>query len=157
MWRLLRLQAQQVCREQMHLRLAQDAAPLDVPASPGATPTPARRAPLQDAGPRPVVASLASLPSRTQDEARQGLSLRFEGDSWIDIRDREGKVLEQALVHDGDERHYDAGDVGAVVLGNAGVVQLRQHGREADLAPYMRANVARFTVSSDGSLAPAAD
>ena len=137
--------------------VAQDAAPLDVPASPGATPTPARRAPLQDAGPRPVVASLASLPSRTQDEARQGLSLRFEGDSWIDIRDREGKVLEQALVHDGDERHYDAGDVGAVVLGNAGVVQLRQHGREADLAPYMRANVARFTVSSDGSLAPAAD
>jgi len=73
------------------------------------------------------------------------------------VRDREGKVLEQALVHAGEQRRYDAGAVGAMVLGNASVVQLRQQGRTTDLAPYMRANVARFTVSSDGSLAPAAD
>jgi cytoskeleton protein RodZ len=44
-----------------------------------------------------------------------------------------------------------------VVLGNAAAVEVRTRGKTRDLAPYMRANVARFTVSSDGSLAPAAD
>jgi len=136
--------------------VARDAAPLDVPAAPGAPQSPARRAPARDVGPSPVVASLASLPARPAPQD-PGLTLQFGGDSWIDVRDREGKVLEQALVHAGEQRRYDAGAVGAMVLGNASVVQLRQQGRTTDLAPYMRANVARFTVSSDGSLAPAAD
>ena len=92
-----------------------------------------------------------------QGDAGQGLSLHFSGDSWIEILDREGGTLEQALVHDGDERRFDAGEVGAVVLGNASVVEVRQQGRVADLTPFLRANVARFTVSSDGSLAPATD
>ncbi|HLT44393.1 MAG TPA: RodZ domain-containing protein [Luteimonas sp.] len=139
--------------------VAQDAAPLDVPVAPGAT-DPAPDGPaLVDEGPRPVVASLASLPARKAPATatRQGLSLRFSGDSWIEISDREGRSLEQVLVHAGDERHYDAGTVGSVVLGNASVVDVRLQGRSADLSPFMRANVARFTVSSDGSLAPAAD
>ena len=136
--------------------VAQDAAPLDVPATPAAGAAPADRRLAPDAGPRPVVASLASLPARPAQEPA-GLSLRFSGDSWIEILDREGRTVEQALVHEGDVRHYEAGKVGSVVLGNAGVVEVRQDGRTADLSPYLRANVARFTVSSDGSLAPAAD
>ncbi len=136
--------------------VAQDAAPLDVPAAPGAGAAPVDRNLVHDAGPRPVVASLASLPARAAQE-QAGLSLRFNGDSWIEILDREGRTLEQALVHDGDARHYATGEVGSVVLGNAEVVEVRQDGRAADLSPYLRANVARFTVSSDGSLAPAAD
>ena len=146
---------------QSHLDMAtvaQDAAPLDVPVAPG-TIDPAPDGPAQvDEGPRPVVASLASLPARKAPAAaRQGLSLRFSGDSWIEVSDREGRSLEQVLVHAGDERHYDAGAVGSVVLGNASVVDVRLGGRSADLSPFMRANVARFTVSSDGSLAPATD
>ena len=138
--------------------VAQDAAPLDVPAPAGAGQPPARNMPARDPGPSPVVASLASLPARApQGDAGQGLSLHFSGDSWIEILDREGGTLEQALVHDGDERRFDAGEVGAVVLGNASAVEVRQQGRVADLTPFLRANVARFTVSSDGSLAPATD
>lgn len=142
-----------------HLDLvAQDAAPLDVPATPGTQRAPAHVRPAQ-AGPRPVVASLASLASlpARDDAGAGGLSLHFNGDSWIEISDRQGHALEQALVHAGDAREYDPGEVGAVVLGNASVVEVRQDGRETDLSPYLRANVARFTVSSDGSLAPAAD
>ena len=82
---------------------------------------------------------------------------RSSGDSWIEISGRDGRSLEQALVHAGDTRQYAAGEVGAVVLGNASVVEIHQQGRATDLSPYLRANVARFTVSSDGSLAPAAD
>jgi cytoskeleton protein RodZ len=44
-----------------------------------------------------------------------------------------------------------------VVLGNASAVEVQQAGSTVDIAPYRRANVARFTVSSDGSLAPVAD
>ena len=44
-----------------------------------------------------------------------------------------------------------------LVLGNAAAVEVQQAGSTVDLTPYKRANVARFTVSSDGSLAPVAD
>jgi cytoskeleton protein RodZ len=144
-----------------HVELAaSDAAPLDAPASPRPAATAARQAPARATvssvaadGPHPLVASLAALPPREAPV----LVLQFEGDSWTQVIGPDGQVLEQALLHAGDRRAYDAGEVGGVVLGNAGAVRVASHGREADLAPYLRANVARFTVSSDGSLAPAAD
>jgi cytoskeleton protein RodZ len=142
-----------------HMELAAgDAAPLDAPASPQASPaaprTPRRAQPAASGdGPHPLVASLASLPPREAP----ALALQFEGDSWAQVVAPDGRILEAALLHAGDRRAYDAGEVGGVVLGNAGAVRVSTGGRAADLAPYLRANVARFTVSSDGSLAPAAD
>lgn len=146
-----------------HMELAAgDAAPLDAPASPQPAHAAIRRAPARAPnpgtgttgdGPHPLVASLAALPPREAP----ALALQFEGDSWARVIGPDGQLLEQALLHAGDRRDYAAGEVGAVVLGNAGAVRVINHGREADLAPFARANVARFTVSSDGSLAPAAD
>jgi len=134
--------------------VAHDAAPLDVPATQPGMQVPANAARRNaDDGPRPLVASLASLPPRSAP----GLSLRFEGDSWVQVTDADGKTIEQTLVHAGENRNYDPGEVAAVVLGNASAVEVRSRGQARDLAPYMRANVARFTVSSDGSLAPAVD
>jgi cytoskeleton protein RodZ len=140
------------------LAAAGDAAPLDAPATLHAAPA-GRQAPHRTApatgndGPHPLVASLAALPPREAP----ALALEFEGDSWAQVIAPDGRVLEQALMHDGDRRRYAPGEVAGVVLGNAGAVRVSSHGREADLSPYLRANVARFTVSSDGSLAPAAD
>ena len=144
-----------------HMELAAgDAAPLDAPASPQPAHAETRRAAARTPnsgttadGPHPLVASLAALPPREAP----ALALQFEGDSWARVIGPDGQLLEQALLHAGDRRDYAAGEVGAVVLGNAGAVRVSNHGREADLAPFLRANVARFTVSSDGSLAPAAD
>jgi cytoskeleton protein RodZ len=135
--------------------VAHDAAPLDVPATQRGTSPPADARPRDrvDPGPRPLVASLAPLPQRSAP----GLVLSFEGDSWMQVIGEDGETLEQTLVRSGEERSYDAGEVTAVVLGNAAAVEVRTRGKTRDLAPYMRANVARFTVSSDGSLAPAAD
>lgn len=139
---------------------AGDSAPLDAPASSQPVRVATRKAPAQAAdsgtasdGPHPLVASIAALPPREAP----ALALQFEGDSWAQVIAPDGQLLEQALMHAGDRRSYAAGEVGAVVLGNAGAVRVSSGGREADLAPYLRANVARFTVSSDGSLAPAAD
>lgn len=133
-------------------QVAYDAAPLDAPAASDRQPASEPR----DRGvaePRPLVASLAPMPQR----AAPALSLRFEGDSWLQVFDADGKVLEQALVKAGEKRSYDAGEAASVVLGNGAAVEVRTQGKARDLSPYMRANVARFTVSSDGSLAPAAD
>ena len=61
------------------------------------------------------------------------------------------------MLKSGDERHYDAGQVGRVVLGNANAVEVQHSGSIVDLKPYQHANVARFAVSSDGSVVPASE
>lgn len=114
---------------------------------------------------RPFVASMAPLQTRrpaaataSQDSpAPPALTLRFNGDSWVEVLSGNGDPLEQALVRAGAERTYRAGEVGRVVLGNAEAVEVSRFGRVQDIGQFQRANVARFTVSSDGSLAPATD
>ena len=66
----------------------------------------------------------------------------------------DGSVIEQALVQPGQQRVFKSGQLGQAVLGNAQAIAVQYQGRPVDLAPYIRANVARFTVSSDGSLQP---
>src|SRR5690606_40600346 len=108
--------------------VAHEGAPLDAPAT-DATRSPAPAEPATD--PHPLVASLAPIPARAP-----ALSLRFSGESWVEVMDAEGKVLEQALLHAGDRRKYEPGEVGSVVLGNASAVEVRQQGRKADIAPF---------------------
>ncbi|MEN1971183.1 RodZ domain-containing protein [Luteimonas sp. MJ204] len=120
--------------------------PTAVPVQRGPTPLVASMAPVQRHAPIPV----ASLPV----EAEGALELRVDADSWVEITAPDGSLIEQSLLGAGAVRSFAAGEVGRVVLGNAGAVAVRRDGVEQDLSPYLRANVARFTVSSDGSLAP---
>ena len=69
----------------------------------------------------------------------------------------DGQVLESGLRKAGEQRTYAAGQVGYMKLGNAPAVRVLHEGEVQDLAPYLRASVARFGVSSDGSLAPPAE
>ena len=101
----------------------------------------------------PYVASLTPLPRN----ATNGLSLRMIGDSWVQIDAPGGANLEYGLLKAGEERSFRSGEVGRVVLGNAAAVEVQQAGSTVDLTPYKRANIARFAVSSDGSLVPVAD
>lgn len=102
----------------------------------------------------PLVASFTSLP-RTAMAAAPRLSLTFNGDSWVQVFAADGGLLEQGILQAGQSRRYAAGEVGRIVLGNSSAVAVAQAGKPVDLAPFSRANVARFTLSSDGSLAPA--
>lgn len=85
------------------------------------------------------------------------LNLRFRGESWVQITAPDGTSIEKALLKAGDERSYSKGQVGRIVLGNAAAVEVQHAGSTVDLTPFQRANVARFAVSSEGSLAPVAD
>lgn len=125
----------------------------------------------RSAGESPVMASLGPFysPALTQapavpaaplaaaaatSGADGGLTLELRGDSWVEVLDRQGHRLEQGLLRAGETRRFAPGTVGKVSLGNAAAVEVRMNGEITDIAAFRRANVARFTVSSEGSLTP---
>lgn len=129
---------------------------LDLPAQQGPAPQVAAVSP----GPverQPLVASMAALPDpRAAMPAKPTLSLRLTGDSWVEVFAPDGSLVEKALLVGGQSRTYELRRVGRVLLGNSNAVEVRRGGEAVDLAPFSRANVARFALSSDGSLAPVA-
>jgi cytoskeleton protein RodZ len=135
--------------------------PLDAPA--GYSSTESGTAPLADsagaasnamapAADAPVMASLTpTMPASASAE----IVLRFRGESWVDIVDRKGARVERGVVAAGTERRYAADQLSQVTLGNASVVDVSVAGSALDLSPYREANVAHFTVSSDGKISSA--
>ncbi len=105
--------------------------------------------------PTAVIASLAPVTHRPA--APPFLALEFAAQSWLRVVAADGRIIEEALLAAGESRSYASGEVGQVSLGNAGAVDVRRRGAVQDLTGFQRANVARFTVSSDGSLQPVAD
>jgi cytoskeleton protein RodZ len=132
---------------------------LDAPAS--STTALAVDAPGQDDAPvaqePTVVASMTPTLSPRQAATADALVLRLTGDSWVQVTAPDGRTLEKGLLSAGQVRTYKSGEVGRITLGNASAVVVQRGDRAQDLAPFRRANVARFTVSSDGSLAPVRD
>ncbi|MGQ5244360.1 helix-turn-helix domain-containing protein [Xanthomonas arboricola] len=139
-----------------------------MPEAPG-TGTPANAATQPASAPReqpaPYIASMTPVPRATPEvqtpavsAASSGsLSLSFSGDSWVQILAPDGSAVEKALVRAGERRSYSPGQVGRIVLGNASAVEVQQGGSIVDVKPFQRANVARFAVSSDGSVVPASE
>ena len=137
-----------------------DVIPAAVPVAGGDTPDPAAPVAVEAAKPSapaaPYLASLTPVPRPAAAPAPQAgaLSLQFKGDSWVDISGPDGATVEKALIKSGETRSFAPGQVARMVLGNASAVEVQQAGTIVDLSPYQRANVARFTVSSDGSVVP---
>ncbi|MGY6519703.1 MAG: helix-turn-helix domain-containing protein [Lysobacteraceae bacterium] len=122
---------------------------------------PLERPTLQDAVevPETVVASMSPFrrverqaPPTPTAPAPVGIELHFRGESWVEVFDRDGQRIEQALMRAGSRLSYEPGRVGRVTLGNAGVVDVLSDGETRDTSAFARANVARFEVSSDGRL-----
>jgi cytoskeleton protein RodZ len=120
-------------------------APLDV--------VPSQTASAQPPARTPMVASIAPLGTPA---ATAPVEIRFNGDSWVQVFGTDGSIVEKGLLHAGERRTLQGDAVRGLVLGNAAAVTVTVDGRPVDLTPYTRANVARFTLSSDGSLAPSA-
>lgn len=142
-----------------HLDGRVDTVPLDAATAPAAASgapgdaaaTPANAVPAQQG---PLVASMTPpMPVRAAT-AEPGLAVSFGGESWVRLTAADGSVIEQALIPAGETRSFKAGELGRAVIGNAEAVSVRLRGQPVDLTPYVRANVVRFTVSSDGSLQP---
>ena len=131
-----------------HLSNAGDAAPLDLPVD-----VIGQAKPATPATPRTVVASMA--PVAAPPAAANDIVIRTRGESWITVTGIDGGNLEQGLVPADSERRYAAAQVARLTIGNASAVEVEHQGRKLDLGGFSRANVARFTVSSDGSFVAA--
>src|SRR3546814_12516558 len=107
----------------------QEAAPLDLPADQLAAS--AERSKPASTEPSTVVASMASLPQR--HAAAPALSLRFSGESWVQVVAPDGRSIEEALLEAGDTRRYAAVQVGHLVLRTAVAGEMRLLGDTRDM------------------------
>ncbi len=104
--------------------------------------------------PPPLVASITPPLPQQRAVAATDLTVSFSGESWVKLTAPDGAMVEQALVQPGQQRVFPPGRIGKAVLGNAQAVSVQYRGQPLDLKPYIRGNVVRFAVSSDGSLQP---
>ena len=72
--------------------------------------------------------------------------LEFEEESWVEIRDRNERVIFSRLNPPGTEQRIDGMPPFSVVVGNAQGVRLTYDGKPVDLAPHTRIDVARLVL-----------
>jgi cytoskeleton protein RodZ len=87
----------------------------------------------------------APTPAATAAGARR-IALRFEQESWVEIRGRGDKLLMAQLNPAGSERIVEGRPPFSVVIGNAHHVRITYEDRPVDLTPHIRVEVARFTL-----------
>ncbi len=74
------------------------------------------------------------------------IRLSFTRDAWVEIRDRTGAVVFSQLSPAGAQRVVRGTPPFALVVGNASGVAVAFDGRDIDLAPYTRTDVAHLTL-----------
>lgn len=74
------------------------------------------------------------------------IRLQLSGDSWIEIKDANGKVIFADLMRAGMSKTIEIVPPVNVLLGNAEAVTLEYNGAVFDHKPYLRQNMARFTL-----------
>jgi cytoskeleton protein RodZ len=87
-----------------------------------------------------VAASAGPKPGERQ------VMLEFEDESWVEIRDRDGRVILWQLNLRGTRQVVSGRPPLSFVIGNAHGVRLTYDDRPVDLAPHTRTDVARMTL-----------
>src|SRR5437879_12974173 len=109
----------------------------DVPAAPAAPSVSAAETP----------AAQAQQPSGGGgggNEAR--IRLEFDRESWVEIRDRDGKTLMSQLNPAGSRRLVLGRPPLSLVIGSGTAVRLTYNDKPVDLKPYIQIEVARLTL-----------
>ncbi len=104
-----------------------------------------------DTDPVAVPEAVAEIPAAPEPRPRETrLSLRLDEDAWIDIRDATGRKLAFGLLGAGTRRELRGVPPLRLKIGNADAVHLQVDGRDYDLSPHMRGDVARFRIQGEG-------
>ncbi len=108
-------------------------------------------APRVDAASQEVPPMLASLsPFRVSspgESAEAPLELKFDQDSWVDVRDQADAKLAYSVIRAGEQRSFNSGESFSVSIGNVGGVRVVIAGDALDLTPFTKGNVAKFSLS----------
>jgi cytoskeleton protein RodZ len=115
---------------------------------------PAARAPLEPAREPVAVTGVplaaaespaAEAPPATSPRPHR-LVLRFEKQSWVEIRGGDGRILTSQLNPAGSEKIVEGTPPFYVVIGNAQHVRLTYDDRPIDLMPHVKVEVARLSL-----------
>ncbi|HRQ06238.1 MAG TPA: DUF4115 domain-containing protein [Nitrosomonas halophila] len=135
----------------------QTAIDLSLPMAPSSPVEPSGRPPVVAQQAPTVTAALPALPqslaadasvAEAPDDGMRSLHFAFSRDSWVKVKDSDGKVILEKTHARGTERMITGKPPLYLVIGNAHGVALTYNGRTVDLAPYTRGNddVARFSL-----------
>ena len=126
--------------------------------APAEAPPPQAAAPVAPPAPAPekpapvAVAALvpqATSPAAAQPQATGGegkIRMEYAGESWVEIRDRDGQMLMSQLNPTGSRRVVSGRAPLSLVIGNAANVRLIYNDQAVDLKPYIQIEVARLTL-----------
>ncbi len=92
-------------------------------------------------------AAATSSAEATSAAGMRRIELRFERESWVEIRGSNGRTLLVSQMHaGGTERVVEGEPPFALVIGNARHVRLAYEGKRVDLAPHIKVEVARLSL-----------
>ena len=86
-----------------------------------------------------------AAPPPAADGSRR-IVMKFERESWVEVRGRDGKTLLSRLNAAGSEQTVEGQPPFSLVIGNAQHVRMSYEDRPIDLAPHVKVEVARFTL-----------
>jgi cytoskeleton protein RodZ len=121
--------------------------------APVAEPKPVEEPPATE---KPQVVLEMEAPAKPKPEAApkpaplpitRRLVLRMEEAAWLEVRDGTGRSLVSSLNPAGTERAVRGQPPFQLVIGNAAHVELTYDGKRVDLKPYVRGELARFTLN----------
>lgn len=101
--------------------------------------------PAEPAAP-PAAPSSGPLSSAHAATISHRLAFDFERDSWVEVKDGDGRVLHSQLNHGGTTQVIEGKPPFALIIGNASTVRLQYDEREIDLRPHTKVEVARLAL-----------
>ena len=96
--------------------------------------------------PSPAVGERRSPLQRETVLHAQRIELVFDRESWVEIKDADGRIVFSQLNPPGSRRDVVGEAPFSIIIGNATGVKLRYNNADVDLAPYTRTDVARLTL-----------
>jgi cytoskeleton protein RodZ len=84
--------------------------------------------------------------ARSAPAGQRALHFQFDQDSWVEVRDRNDKIIFSKLNKAGSEQRVTGTPPLKLVVGNARSVRLDLDEKPVDLAPHIGVTVARLTL-----------
>ncbi len=95
----------------------------------------------------PAASAEASTSAATEPQAAKAkLHFVFDEDSWVEVKDKDGKIMLSMLGLRGHEQGLYRVPPFNVTIGHASGVRLYFQGKQVDLGPYTRTDVAHVTL-----------